>query len=97
MLPLPTGADLAAYMARSDPGDFDEQVAAALDYVAARTPLDPFTALHKEAVLAQAALQVESRGSRGGVQLTDFGPVYARRVSTALERLRHTSDLGGFS
>ena len=97
MLPLPTGADLSTYMGRSDPGDFDEQVAGALDYVGARTPLDPFTELHKEAVLAQAALQVEARGYRGGVQMTDFGPVYARRVSTALERLRHVHDLGGFA
>jgi hypothetical protein len=42
-------------------------------------------------------LQVESRGYRGGVQMTDFGPVYARRKTTALERLEAVAGLGGFA
>lgn len=94
---IPTGSDLATYMARSDPGDFDGQVQAAFDYIAAQASMDPFTDLHREAVLAQAALQVESRGYRGGVQMTDYGPVYARRRTTALDRLLALEGLGGFA
>ena len=94
---VPTGADLAAYMGRSDPGDFDDQVAAAMDYVSAVCVVDPFTTAHHEAVLSTAAAQVEARGYRGGVQMTDFGPAYARRKTTAMERLMVTHGVGGFA
>ena len=59
--------------------------------------MDPFTDNHREAVLAQAALQVESRGYRGGVQMTDFGPVYARRRTAAMEQLEAIDGVGRFA
>ncbi len=94
---VPTGSDLATYMGRSDPGDYDAQVAGAMSYVSGFADMAVFTELHNEAVLAQAALQVEARGHRGGVEMTDFGPVYARRRTTALDRLVAVHGAGPFA
>jgi len=94
---VPTGADLAAYMARSDPGDFDLYVAAALDNVTARVhEVDPFTEQHRLAVLATAAGLVLARHNNG-VDLTEMGPVYARRRAYALDQLLTTHAAGGFA
>lgn len=94
---LPTGADLAAYMARSDPGYFDELVAQWVEHLTDICVTTPWTYAHTRAVLAQAAADVESVGYTGGVIMSDFGPVYARRKTHQLETLLTRKAVGGFA
>ncbi len=94
---VPTGADLATYMGRSDPGDFDDLVDQALAYVNAHVGTQTFTSTHREAVLSKAANTYSARGMRGGVEMTDFGPVYARRHTMAMDDLKSIAGTGGFA
>ena len=94
----PTGSDLAAYMGRPDPaGAFDPLVATWVEYVEDVTADLPWTYAHTRAVLAQAAADVESVGYKGGVILSDFGPVYARRRTVQLEALLTRYGTGSFA
>ena len=94
---VPTGAALSTYMGRADPGYFDDLIAQWVEHVQQLAVCDPWTYAHTRAVLAQAAADVESVGYKGGVILSDFGPVYARRRTTQLDMLMTVKSLGGFA
>ena len=95
--PIPTGSDLAAHMGRSDPGDFDALVAQWVERVSEKTVADPWEYQHTQAVLEQAALDVDSYGKRGGVELTEYGPIYTRPVTVAMGNLLKHRAVGGFA
>ena len=84
-------------MGRADPGYYDDLVAEWVEYLPELCVCDPWTYTHTRAVLAQAAADVESVGYTGGVILSDFGPVYARRRTVQLDTLLTRTGLGGFS
>lgn len=92
----PTGADLATYMARSDPGDFGEYVQASSDYVSGLAVMDPYTEAHRLAVLATAAEMVRAKATNG-VEMTDFGVLFARRRPFQLELLLTMYGVGGMA
>lgn len=84
-------------MGRDDPGYFDDLVAEWVAHISDITDVTEWTYGHTRAVLAQAAADVESVGYKGGVILSDFGPVYARRRTVQLEALLARRALGGFA
>lgn len=94
---VPTGADLAAFMGRSDPGYFDDLVDEWVTALPGLCVCDPWTYTHSRAVLAQCAADVESVGYTGGVILSEFGPVFARRRTVQMETLLSRAAHGGFA
>lgn len=69
---VPAGSDLAAFMGRSDPGDMDNVVAGAVDWITAHTLCDPWTVQHTEAALLIAQRRYTARAAGFDSELGQF-------------------------
>lgn len=70
--PVPTGSDLAAFMGRSDPGDMDDVVAGAVDWIGSHCVCDPWTVQHTEAALLIAQRRYVARAAGFNNELGQF-------------------------